>query len=33
MGFEGSYNMARDMYNAINNPLHKLMGIDIREAA
>lgn len=33
MGFEGSYNMARDMYNAIHNPLHKLMGIDIREAA
>jgi len=33
MGFVGSYNMARDMYNAINSPLMKLAAIDLREAA
>ena len=33
MGFVGSLNMARDMYNAINSPLMKLAAIDLREAA
>jgi len=33
MGFEGSVNMARDMYNAINSPLWGLAGKDIRESA
>jgi nitrogenase molybdenum-iron protein alpha chain len=32
MGFEGSVNMARDMYNAINSPLMRLAAVDIREA-
>jgi nitrogenase molybdenum-iron protein alpha chain len=30
MGFEGFVNMARDMYNAVHNPLFKLAGTDIR---
>ncbi|AIQ12504.1 nitrogenase vanadium-iron protein, alpha chain [Paenibacillus durus] len=33
MGFEGSVNMARDMYNAIYSPLMKLAAIDVREKA
>ena len=33
MGFVGSLNMARDMYNAINSPLMRLAAIDLREAA
>jgi nitrogenase molybdenum-iron protein alpha chain len=30
MGFEGFVNLARDMYNAVHNPLLKLAGTDIR---
>ena len=33
MGFEGSVNMARDMYNAIYSPLMQLAKIDIRVPA
>ncbi|MFM2482401.1 nitrogenase vanadium-iron protein, alpha chain [Celerinatantimonas sp. YJH-8] len=31
MGFEGFVNMARDIYNATQCPVHKLASIDIRE--
>ncbi len=30
MGFEGFVNLARDMYNAVHNPLLKLAAKDIR---
>jgi nitrogenase molybdenum-iron protein alpha chain len=30
MGFEGFVNLARDAYNAVNNPLLSLAGVDIR---
>jgi nitrogenase molybdenum-iron protein alpha chain len=30
MGFEGFINLARDMYNAVRNPLFKLARTDIR---
>ena len=30
MGFEGFVNLARDMYNAVNNPLLQLAKTDIR---
>jgi nitrogenase molybdenum-iron protein alpha chain len=30
MGFEGFVNLARDMYNAVNNPLLKLAATDPR---
>jgi nitrogenase molybdenum-iron protein alpha chain len=30
MGFEGFVNLARDMYNAVHNPLLKLAATDIR---
>ena len=30
MGFEGFFNMARDIYNATHNPLLKLAAKDIR---
>jgi len=31
MGFEGFVNLARDMYNAVNNPLLAFSKTDIRE--
>ena len=31
MGFEGFVNMARDIYNAMRSPIHKLAGTDIRD--
>jgi len=32
MGFEGFVNLARDMYNAVHNPLLKLAASDPRGA-
>ena len=31
MGFEGFVNLARDMYNAVYNPLRSLAAVDIRD--
>jgi vanadium-dependent nitrogenase alpha chain len=33
MGFEGFVNMARDIYNAVHNPIRHLAAQDIRDHA